>query len=308
MIFNKRKKEKIRQNIIDNLTLCRLEGDLLAVEAAIRDNAPKAEPEVEGNRIKKFVAGLVNDLSNTVRAATVRELSVDKEKAKAAITAFSASHVDSNLDLCKNPDEFKAYIAKNLFKNDKNGLGRLSFALMFAIDERNLEYQCPDESLEVVSEILFDDPKKLGRLYRSYRTNYMKIQKPFPDELESAIGVGTGIGGALALSVMPLFVTGTVAVLGHLLNRKAALDSFASMSTTETHAMLAFRLTLIEYAGELGEGKRKEMTDAMLEEVGNIRSDAEYKWYVEGVNIPECREKIEVCNLTLARLAKILGV
>ena len=41
MIFGKKKKEKIRQNIIDNLTLCRLQGDLLAVEAAIRDNAPK---------------------------------------------------------------------------------------------------------------------------------------------------------------------------------------------------------------------------------------------------------------------------
>ena len=91
MIFNKRKKEKIRQNIIDNLTLCRLEGDLLAVEAAIRDNAPKAEPEVEGNRIKKFVAGLVNELGNTVRAATVRELSVDKEAAADAIKSFCAT-------------------------------------------------------------------------------------------------------------------------------------------------------------------------------------------------------------------------
>lgn len=308
MIFNKRKKEKIRQNIIDNLTLCRLEGDLLAVEASIRDNAPKAEPEIEGNRIKKFVAGIVNEIGNTVRAATVRSLSVDKEKAKEAITAYRASHTDSNLELCHNTDEFKTYITKKLFKNDKDGLGRLSFALMFAIDERNLEYQCPVESLEVVSEILFDDPKKLGKLYNSYKTNYMKIQKPFPDELDSAIGVGTGIGGALALSMIPMFVTGTVAILGHLFNRRAANESFCNMSTNETHAILAFRLTLIEYASELGEAKRKELTDAMLEEVGNIRSDAEYKWYVEGVNIPECREKIENCNLTLARLAKILGV
>lgn len=308
MIFGKRKKERARQNIIDNLTLCRLEGDLLAVEAAIRDNAPKAEAEVEGGRIKKFVTGLVNELGNMVRVANVRELSVDKEKAKAAITEYRKAHSEKDLELSKNPEQFKAYINKTLFKNDKDGLARLTFALTFAIDERNQKYQCPEESLEVVSEILFDDPKKLGRLYNSYKNNYMKIQKPFPDEIEGALGIGTGLGGALALSLMPLCVTGAVAVIGHLLNKKALSEAFANMNTNETNAVMALRLTLIEYSRDLPDSKRKEMIDAFLEEISNIRSDAEYNWYVEGVNIPECREKIESCNLTLQRLSKVLGI
>ena len=308
MIFNKRKKERIRQNIIDNLTLCRLEGDLLAVEAAIRDNAPKAEAEVEGGRIKKFVSGLMTELGNAVRAANVRELSVDKEKAIEAVSAFRASHTDSNLELSKNTEEFKAYITKHLFKVDKDGLGRLSFALMFAIDERNLEYQCPEESLEVVSEILLDEPKKLGRLYSSYKTNYIKIHKPFPDDIESAVGLGTGIGGALALSLMPMVVTGAIAALGLLMNRVAVGEAFNKMSPDEMKAVLAMRLTLIEHTRELATAKRKDMIDALLGEVANIRQDSEYRLYVEGVNIPECRERIETCNLTLARLGKILGV
>ena len=307
MIFNKRKQEKIRQNIIDNLTLCRLEGDLLAVEAAIRDNQPQITVVEEGGMFKKIFSGIFNEINNMTRAANVRELSVDKELAANAVKNFRAAHTDSNLDLCKNPEEFKAYITKKLFKNDKDGLGRLSFALMFALDERNQEYQFPEESLEVVSEILFDDPKKLTRVYNSYKTNYIKIQTPATGDLESAFGFA-GISSALALSVVPMFVTGTMAIIGHIINRSAANSSFANMSVTETNAVLALRLTLIEYAKDLGSEKRKEMIDSFLEMIDSMRSDAEYKWYVEGVNIPECREKIETCNLTLVRLSKILGV
>ena len=307
MIFNKRKQEKIRQNILDNLTLCRLEGDLLAVEAAIRDNQPQNTVSEEGGAIKKFFSGIVNEINNMTRAANVRELSVDKEKAINAVKSFRAAHTDSELDLCKNTEEFKSYITKKLFKNDKDGLGRLTFALTFALDERSQEYQFPEESLEVVSEILFDDPKKLTKVYKSYKTNYIKIQKPVTGDFENAFGFA-GIGSALALSVVPMFVTGTMALISHFVNRSAANTAFNNMSVTETNAVLALRLTLIEYARELGDAKRKEMTDSFLEMIDSLRSDAEYKWYVEGVNIPECREKIETCNLTLARLAKILGV
>lgn len=307
MIFNKRKQEKIRQNIIDNLTLCRLEGDLLAVEAAIRDNQPQTANSEEGGIFKKFFGNLFCEINNMTRAANVRELSVDKEKAIEAVKKFRATHSESDLELCKNIEEFKAYINKKLFKNDKDGLGRLTFALTFALDERSQEYQFPEESLEVVSEILFDDPKKLTKVYKSYKTNYIKIQKPVTGDFENAFGFA-GIGSALALSVVPMFVTGTMALIGHFVNRSAANTAFANMSVTETNAVLALRLTLIEYARELGDAKRKEMTDSFLEMIDSLRSDAEYKWYVEGVNIPECREKIETCNLTLARLAKILGV
>ena len=92
------------------------------------------------------------------------------------------------------------------------------------------------------------------------------------------------------------------------MNRVAVGEAFNKMSPNEMKAVLAMRLTLIEHTRELGTDKRKEMIDALLGEVANIRQDSEYRLYVEGVNIPECRERIETCNLTLARLGKILGV
>ena len=305
----KRKREKIRQNILHNLTLCRLNGDLLAVEAAIRDNAPKVvEPEADGNRFKKFVTGIVNELGNKARAANVRELSVDKEAAEDAIKSFRTAHSEYDLSLSEDTEKFKEYITKKLFKKDPNGLGRLSFGIMFALDERNQIYQCPGESLEVVSEILFDDPKKLGTLYALYKNNFAKIHKSSLSDAEGAIRISNGFGGTVLVATMPLCVTGAIAVMGHIADKRNVRAAFANLCMTDMNAFLAFRLTLIEATRELDEEKRKEIIDAFLGEISRIRSDAEYKMYVEKVNIPECREAIETCDLTLNRLAKIIGV
>ena len=307
MIFGKRKREKIRQNIIDNLTLCRLNGDLLAIEAAIRDNAPTAASD-EGGIVKKFITGIFSDISNAAKAYNVRELSVKKEEAKEAIASFRASHSASDLKISENTDEFRKYIDKHLFKKDKDGLGRVAFALVFAIDERNQSYKFPEESLEVVSEIIFDDSKKLGKLYNAYKTNFEKIQKPLVGDFGRGFGLGSSLGGILVRSMLPFGVTVFATVVGHYINKRIAQEAFSTMSAGETNSTLAFRLTLIEAAVDLPEKKQKEMIDDLLTDIGNIRSDAEYRWYVEQENIPVCQEKIETCDLALARLAKILGI
>lgn len=306
MIF-KRKREKVKEIIMNNLTYCRLKGDLLAVEASIRDSAPRTVYE-DGSAVKRFINGIINEINNAARTLTVHELSVDKARAERALASFRACHSEKELALSENTEELKRYINKKLFKNDKDGLRRIAFALVFAIDERNQEYQCPEDSLEVVSEILFDDPKRLGHIYSLYKRNYTKILKPFPGDFESGMGLGTGLGGALAMSLLPMSVTGLLAIVGYVLNKRANNAAFANMSPSELNASLAFRLTVLEAATELSDKKRKEMIDELLEHVGNVRADAEYRWFVEGDNIPECREKIETCDLTLARLGKILGV
>ncbi len=303
MIFGKRKREKIRQNIIDNLTLCRLEGDLLAVEAAIRDNAPKTTPD-EGGPIKKFINGVITEISNSIKRLNTQELSVDKAKAQSALKAFRAAHTDADFAISQDTEKFRKYIDKNLFKKDIDGVAKLSFALIFALDEKNHEYQCPEESLEVVSEILFDDPKRLGKLYRHYRNNYEKIHSSWLGETE---GIG-GFSKALALALMPMCVSGVLATISYLVHKKEARDAFCAMSSGETNSTFAFYLTLIEEVGGTDEEKRRNMVDELLGKIDNIRADAEYRWFVEGVDVPECKEKIEVCDLTLKRLGQILGV
>lgn len=303
MTFGKRKRERIRQNVIDNLTLCRLEGDLLAVEAAIRDNAPTS-PSEEGGRLKRFINGVINDINNSVRRVNVERLSVDKEKAKRALAAFKASHSEKELALASDTEKFRKYIDKKLFKKDKDGLNKLSFALIFALDERNQEYQCPEESLEVVSEVLFDEAGRLGKLYSCYVRNYEKIHEEWPEEMKGA----NGIIGALALALLPISVTGLITLISYIRHKKATKDAFKTMSPAETNATLAFYLTLIEEMRDTDEKKRKEMVDELLKKIDDIRADAEYKRYVEGDNVPDSKRKIKLCDLTLNRLGQILGV
>jgi hypothetical protein len=275
----------------------------MAVEASIRENAPRSA-EDEGGRVKKFINGIINEINNAARAMTVRELSVDKEKAKEAIASFTAAHSSSDLRLADNTDEFRKYINSKLFKKDKDGLARLSFALRFALDERNQQYQCPEESLEVVSEILFDDHKKLGKLYSDYQANYHSLHKTWPSDLEGM----RGVCGIFAAALLPIQVTGIYTLVSYLLYKQGAKDAFKNMSPDEINAVLAFYLTLIGEMRGQNEATKRQMVDELLGKVDNIRADAEYKWFVEGDNAPECKKKIELCDLTIVRLGKILGI
>ena len=306
MIFGKRKKEKIKQNIIDNLTLCRLEGDLLAIEAAIRDHSPKTTPESSGH-IRHFINEIITKISNKIKRINTQELSVKKEKAQNALWDFRSAHSADDFKISKDADEFRKYIDKMLFKKDHDGIQKLSFALIFAIDDNNREYQCPEESLEVVSEILFDDCKRLGNLYSRYKHNFEKTHHSWPSDFESGLNLGSGLGSALALSVLPICVTGFVTLVNYLRKKKETNIAFKNLSANETNATFAFYLTLIEEFVHDDQEKQKEMVDELLKKLDNVRADAEYKWFVEGVNIPDCKQKIEVCDLTLNRLGEILG-
>ena len=302
--MTKKRKTRIKQNITDNLTLCRLKGDLFAVEANIRETNHKATPSDEGSRVKKFINGILNEITNATKSFTSeKESNYDRDRAQNAIKSFRLAHDQKDLAISEKPEEFKKYMDKHLFKKDADGIGRISFALVFAIDERNHEYQCPVESLEVVSELIFDDARRLGKLYSIYKNNYVKLQRTFPTDLEG--GIGASIGSVI--NKLPASMAGMLSRVGMAINQKATNKALANMSANETNSLLAFRLTLIEVTKDLSEQRRKELINDMLEYIGNIRSDAEYRWYVEKDNIPECRDKIESCNLALARLGKIVS-
>ena len=307
MIFGKRKKEKIRQLVIDNLTLCRLEGDRLAIEAQIRDNQPKSAPSPEGSVLKRFFESVKNEIGNSIKRINVQELSSRRDKAEKAISEFRATHNERDLVLASNPEKLREYINEKLFKKDTDGQERLAFALMFAIDERERTYQCPEESLSVVSEILFDDYKLLGKLYKSFGRNYSGIRKRSLADIEDGLALGAEICSGFIRSIISFDVGGVLSCVTRVRRKGAINASLTEFTPGELSVTFAFRLTLIESATD-DESVRKRTVDELLEKIDNVRADAEYRWYVEGIDIAECREKIETCDLTLERLGKILGV
>lgn len=311
--MTRRRRNKIRQQIITNLTYARMQGDLLAIDAAIRDNDTKmmqsGAAESQGQAtgaFRKFWNGIKREIGNSLKKMSAMELASDRDRAQMDLNAFKSVHTPKELKLGDDPEALKKYMEKMLFKNDKDGRGRLAFALMYAIDDKH-EYQRPDESLEFVSEIFFDDPKRLGVLYSQFSENYIRLNSNIFDDFDRGLSVGVGLGGLAALSVIPAAISGAVALINYIFSANNAHNNLGKLSAGEAYTTLAFGLTLIEASiGKVPDDVMRDMIDEQLERISNIRSDAEYTWTAEKNSVEECREKIEMCARAFKRLTEII--
>lgn len=313
--MTKRRRQKIRQKIMTNLTYARMQGDLLAIEAAIRDNDAKAKEEErtaaesmqEMSLWRKFWNGVKTEISNSLKRISAIELADKRERAKMELDTFKSAHSKKELRLGSDPEALKKYMEKMLFKKDGDGRGRLAFALIYAIDDKH-GYQFPAESLEFVSEIFFDDPKRLGVLYSQFTENYICLNRNSFNDFERGLGIGIGLGGLSAFSVLPAAISGAVAFINYVLGVANAGEECEKLTSGEAYTTLAFGLTLIEASkGKVSDEAMREMIDEELSHISNIRSDAEYTWTAEKDAVEECREKIEMCDKAFKRLTEIIA-
>lgn len=311
--MTKRRKQRIRETVMTSLAFARMQADLYAIEAAIRDNAIKAAEESESDTgaektpisvVRKFWSTLKTEINNSLKKISAPELEAKKGRAQAALTAFKEAHAEKDLALGNDPEALKEYIDKHLFKRDSDGRDRLTFALMYAIDDKH-GYECPEESLEVVSEILFGNHKRLGVLYSQFRRNFVALNRICPSEFERGLLLGSLASGSPITAV----VSGTVALMYYIVGGARAKASYDKLSAVEAYTSLAFGLTLIEATKDnVSADTLKAMVDEQLGHISSIRADAQYVWTVEGERISECRDKIEACDRAYTRLNEILGV
>ena len=313
--MTKRKRNRIRQTIITNLTYARMQGDLLAIEAAIRDNDAKAKEEErtaaesmqEMTLWQKFWNGVKAEYRNSLKRISAIELADKRERATRDLDAFKSAHSEKELRLGADPEALKKYMEKMLFKKDGDGRDRLAFALIYAIDDKHA-YQFPAESLEFVSEIFFDDPKRLGALYSKFTENYVALNKSCYTEFERGLGVGIGLGGLATFSILPAAVSGAVALIRYICGEVNARESCEKLTAGEAYTTLAFGLTLIEASiGKASDETVRDMIDEQLEHIDSIRADAEYTWTAERNSVDECRERIAACDRAFKRLTEIIG-
>ncbi|MBQ8319355.1 MAG: hypothetical protein IJX81_00570 [Clostridia bacterium] len=280
------------------LTYIRLQGDVYAIEAAMVDNRPEAAPmEEEGKGVLKKLWNMISrEVKNEVRKSAVQELTGDRQAALSALSEFESGLSAKELAFAKEPLRLKKFLEKKLFKKDEYGVKRVGFALAFMIEDGG-EYRFAEESLQVVSELLFDDPNKMeglgGALYRNYA---------------ALGGENAGEDGAVYQSVVaPVWLVETVELLSTLVGEKER--SLKKLSGGELSTLLAARLTVLsELSGKMPEEKFKTVVDEYLRYVGDLRADAEYRWFVERTDAALSQAKIRLCDLCLNRLGKILGV
>lgn len=307
-----RRKQKIRDIINTNLTYLRLQEDLWTIEKEMGENQP-VQAEESQSWVKKMLFRLSAELENQMRRKSTEALTAERKLALEQLAEFERNHKPKELALSKDAEKLKKYITKKLFKKDKYGMERMRFAITFMMDGGNAVYQRPQESLRIVSAILFDDPQCMARLSEEFHGNFRAIQEKFGSDLERGIMLGVNLMSLLPPSfprtIITAGVSGAWALIRYGSQQRRLQDALCHLSQNEAHALFAMELTVIEESkGYLPDKEWRELLDRYLNEVSRLRADAEYEWLVEQMDAPLCKEKIEVCDLCIERLAKLLGV
>ena len=298
---------KAKALVVKNLTYIRLKNDLAVIENEMNNNQP-VEKENGGNVITKFFNGIVTELSNTARRKSVVDLSVEKKMALDNLTAFERENNVKELELASDVEKLKKYMNKELFKKDAYGIQKIQFALSLMLDNSR-EYVRKEESLQAISAILFNDEGYMNILFKLFEQNYYGIQKKAVDELQTGMLLGVGVWSLVVGSWLPVGIGGIATIINHLIHRNEMKKKFQSLSKDELQAFLAMKLTVIETTRKnMPESARKDLIDDLLKYVSNLRGDAEYEWLIEKLDAPANKEKIELCNLTVDRLSRVIGI
>ena len=302
-----KKLAKAKKIVVNNLTYLRLKTDLEAVEREMNENQP-VEKEQSGGLITKIISGIATEISNNVRRKNTVELSVEKKIALDNLALFEAAVDSKELELSVDLEKFKKYIDKELFRKDTHGIKRLQFALSFMLDDY-FEYLRKEESLQAISKLLFDDEGYMNILYMLFEQNYYGIQKKATSEIDKGMLLGVGVWSLVSGSWLPIGIGGIASLVTNILHRKEMKEKFQKLSKDELQAFLAMKLTIIEATRKTMKAEaRKELVDDLLKYVSNLRGDAEYEWLIEKIDAPSNKEKIEICNLTIDRLSKVVGI
>lgn len=294
--MRKQKQNKWQKIVAINLAHYRLQGDVYALSAEIDENKPLENSVKEEGIFERFFGMLATGVRNEVRKNVTVGLKEELEKAKGALQAFEERH-KKLLKYGADEVKFKKVIAKKLFKKDKYGLQKIRYALAFILKDEN-EYCRVDESLQVVSELLFDDPTTMPKMQEAFLENYRYL-----------IAEKRGIEIETLIPTWAREMFGLLAAFSGFGEKRR--DDERESAGTENHfaAALSFELTVLgEGIKSLPEQPLKEEMDEFLKRLGNYRADAEYRWLVERGSRETSKAKILVCNRSVERLSELLGV
>ncbi len=296
------KRDKLLQQVKDNLTHYRLKADLAAVEGEIYENQPCLSGATQN-----IFERVVTDFKNEIRKDVVSALTSEKKAAKDALIAFEKTHNQKDLQLLDNETKWNAVLDKKLFKKDKYDLAKMQFALAFMLEDGQA-YQRPDDSLAAVSEVLFNDPTYMALLYATLQDNFVKIHNVTSADEQNALVFGLNLASFLPFSSVIVSGINALALINEIRKKQRMKQAFRTLSGAETNMLLATKLTLIQMSkNSMPKAAWSALVDEYLRMVGNLRADAEYEWLVEQSQVPVCKEKIAICDLCVDRLSQVVG-
>lgn len=288
-----RKQDKMKNLSIANLTYCRLKADLAAVELEIAGNSPVAETE-ETNFLKKIWKKAKTVINNEIRKKTTEELEKDKKAALEELARFESQYSSKQLQLSKDPAKLKKFIEKSLFKKDKSGLNKVQFALSLILDD-SYTYQRPTQSMQIVSDILFDDATYMQGLYELLCKNFKYLRNDIIPTVDELFSLVPSLGNVSLQS----FINRS--------KQRKFKTNLEKLSTDQVGALLAVKLTLAEKAKALLPYEAWEtLVDETLQFIADLRADAEYRRVFTGQDFTVSDEVFSLCTLAVNRLAELV--
>ena len=302
--MNVKKIKRREEKVLLNLEYLRLRADLYALGALIRETEPIEKESKGKNVIFDIIEKFGNRIRNKVGQIAREELLEKEGLAKQALEDFEKSHDKKALSLSNDIEKFKNYISRKLFKKDEFSLKRLQFGLCYAI-ANNHSYQCYEDSLRAVSEILFESPNRLVELKDSFVENYKKID---------GVGVFDFNNNeefnweTFSREIKATFKSAVFDLL-HLGNVKAQEGNaklIERMSQDQFKSEMAIFLTVLAESKQLvGEEAFKVKVKDAIEKISALRTRAEKASIVDGKDSQENREKIRICNACISRISEI---
>ena len=287
------KQENLKNIAIANLTYCRLKADLAAVEMEIAGNQPIAN-EAEGNFFLATLKRLGIGVKNELRKTTLEDLEKDKALVQAELTRFEEEHPKKELSLANDPAALKAFLKKKLFKKDAYGLEKLQFALSMIIDNR-YAYQRPEQSLCIISDLIFEDGGYMQGLYDSLCQNFKYIRMDLSISLHELFSLAPALGNVSLQSWI------------NKSKQKRFTTRIGKLTADQIGAMLAAKLTVVEKAKTLlPKTEWETLADQTLSWIQDFRADAEYRQVFTEDDGSVLQAARSLCKQAINRLEEIV--
>ena len=172
---------------------------------------------------------------------------------------------------------------------------KLHFALSLLLDDR-YTYQRPEQSLQILSDLLFDEALYMPELYEALCENFKRLHNGALPTLDELLSLAPNLGNVSLQS---------------LINRhkqRKYKAKLRALTGDQLGALLAIKLTVVQKAKALlPKAEWETLTDETLKFIDDLRADAEYGWVFGHTDESVAEETFALCQLCVARLAEIVA-
>ena len=296
-----------------------------------RINDEKIENSKEIKEEKATFKGTMKNISNFFERGVMSYAKL-AEDIDAELKKFEENHPNV-ID-----DETALSLAKELFDVDKYGMAKLLFASTIILDDE-YNYKYVEDGLGAASDILYENKEALVEIKKQLFENYNAIAPNVLSNTQKGILMGVAAASLIGIVTMPAIMSvglSATALAAHsfglgvitleavlmsaaitgvtyggmkLYNDAKIKKEFLELSPEKNAFYLAIQCTFIQrMKDQVSEEEFKEQLDAILRDLGTLKSDLDYYLFVEKESTKENKAKVKSFHEFDNRLLKVLGV